>query len=150
MHSDDDSPEASVTDIDGVVVATVAQDDLRVDIGRLRRLLDERRAATVIGVVPAAMSAPARQSACTRAVELLADTDVDAICVVAPVTDAIKRVRDGIVVATVARDELRWARPPAFVRRSVIEQALNKTGHEAATMSLLPDPPDTLRILASA
>ena len=152
MHSDDDSAEANVTEIeiDGVVIATIAQNALHVDIGRLRRLLDEHRSATVVGVVPPAMSPAARHSACTCSVALLADTGVDAVCVVAPVTDAIKRVRNGIVVETVARDDLRWARPPAFAHRSVIEQALNKTGDMATTISLLPDPPDTLSVLPSA
>ena len=149
MHSDDDSAEASVTDVDGVVVATVAQDELRVDSGRLRRLLDEHRAATVIGVVPAAMPLAARQSACRRAVELLSDVeaDVGAVCVVAAVTDAIKRVSNGIVVETVARDSLRWVRAPAFVERSVVEHVLATAGDGATTMSLLPAPPVTLSVL---
>ena len=148
MHSDDDSAEASVTEIDGVAVATLAQEALHVDIGELRRLLDEHRAATVIGVVPPGMSSVARYDACARAVEQFADSDIDAACAVVAVTDAIKRVRNGLVVETVARDALVWARPPVFVKRSDIEHALIQAVDGTTTRSLLPDPPATLRALA--
>jgi len=150
VHSDDDSAEASVTEIDGVAVATLAQEALHVDIGELRRLLDEHRAATVIGVVPPGMSSVARYDACARAVEQFADSDIDAACAVVAVTDAIKRVRNGLVVETVARDALRWARPPAFVKRSGIEHALIATVNGATTMSLVPRSPVTLHVLAPA
>jgi hypothetical protein len=148
VHSDDDSADVSVLEIDGVVIATVAQETLDVDNGRLRRLLDEHRAATVIGLVPPAMSLSARRAACSRAVELLiSGVDVDAVCAVVAVTDAIKRVSNGIVVETVARDDLRWARAPAFVKRSVVERVLTTASTDAATISLLPTPPATVVVL---
>jgi 2-C-methyl-D-erythritol 4-phosphate cytidylyltransferase len=57
--------------------------------------------------------------------ELTGDQSLDAVIAAAPVTDTVKRVRDGIVHETLDRRELWAVQTPQVFRRAALERALD-------------------------
>jgi 2-C-methyl-D-erythritol 4-phosphate cytidylyltransferase len=53
------------------------------------------------------------------------DRDLDAVIAAAPVTDTIKRVRDGVISQTLDRSELWAVQTPQVFRRGALERALD-------------------------
>jgi 2-C-methyl-D-erythritol 4-phosphate cytidylyltransferase len=51
----------------------------------------------------------------------------DALVSTSGVSDAVKEVRDGVIVRSIDRSDLVYGIPPAVIKRSALEQALNKT-----------------------
>ncbi len=68
--------------------------------------------------------------------ELAADPEADAIIAAAPVTDTVKKVDDGRIVATVDRSELWGAQTPQIFRTKALRNVLATT-HTATDEAML-------------
>lgn len=141
MHDDDTTEQRSepplALDRSGRPAAVVVlvqpadapSDGVWVDVDEARLALDEQPDAPLVVVLAA--EGRANDVLCRVEDDRRIDTDlvVDAV----PVTDAVKRVHDGVVVETVDRASLRCLRAPAVARRSFVETAV---GSAAATTAI--------------
>jgi hypothetical protein len=97
--------------------ATEHDRGLRCTAGALRHALARCPGATVVLLAP-------DDAAVAPWLAVTMRDDVEAVVTARTVTDAVKRVADGTVVATVDRRELRWVSGPALVRRSVLARVV--------------------------
>ena len=141
MHDDDTTEQRSepplTLDRSGRPAAVVVlvqpadapADGVWMDVDEARLALDEQPDAALVVVITA--EGRANDVLCRVGDDRRIDTDLVADAV--PVTDAVKRVRDGVVVETVDRASLRRLRAPAVARRSFVETAV---GSAAATTAI--------------
>ena len=140
MHDDDTTEQRSepplTLDRPGrpaavVVLAQQADapaDGVWIDVEEARLALDEQPDAALVVVLTA--EGRANDVLCRVGDDRRIDTDlvVDAV----PVTDAVKRVHDGVVAETVDRASLRRLRAPAVARRSFVETAVGSAAGTTA------------------
>ena len=140
MHDDDTTEQRSepplTLDRSGRPAAVVVlvqsadapADGVWIDVDEARLALDEQPDAALVVVLAA--EGRANDVLCRVEDDRRIDTDlvVDAV----PVTDAVKRVHDGVVVETVDRASLRRLRSPAVARRSFVETAVGSAAAATA------------------
>ncbi len=100
--------------------ADAPSDGVWVDVDEARFALDEHPGAALVVVL--AVEGRVNDVLCRVEDDWRVDTDLVADAV--PVTDAVKRVHDGVVVETVDRASLRRLRAPAVARREFVESAI--------------------------
>ena len=100
--------------------ADAPADGVWVDVDEARLALDEQPDAALVVV----LTAEGRANDVLRRIEESRRIDTDLVAVATPVTDAIKRVHDGLVVATVERVSLRSLCAPAVAPREFVQSAL--------------------------
>jgi len=91
--------------------------------GALRDVLTPLPSGATLVVCPSSVAVPEWAT-------VAFDPALDALVTARPVTDAVKQVRGGVVVAPVDRSPLRWVTGPAVVRRDAVLAAL--AGHTDA------------------
>ena len=97
--------------------------------GALRDVLASLPGGATVVVCPAIVDVPAWAM-------VPFDPALDAVATARPVTDAVKQVVGGVVVATVDRGPLRWVSGPAVVRRDAVLAALAGLADDAVVEPL--------------
>jgi 2-C-methyl-D-erythritol 4-phosphate cytidylyltransferase len=118
---------------------------VRCDTAALRALLDAIDTAAVrLALIPEAMSDEATAAWVAVAAAHQAG---DVVVTAGPVTDAVKAVdAEGHIVATVDREDLRWARTPALFPVDRLRDALGPvTADTVDPVSLLGAPGSSIR-----
>ncbi|MEE8602811.1 hypothetical protein [Euzebya tangerina] len=88
----------------------------------LRQVVDNAQAADVVAFVPDHIVEPDLTPMLTAGCKQLTEFTVAAFY--APVTDAVKEIKGGVVTGPVDRSTLAWVRGPAFVPRDLLWHAL--------------------------